>query len=149
VLGPALPRVHDLAASAVRAVRRRPATALRPTATRSILLGAATDLVRGKPELIAENDREPRRQPPRHGRGSSARRRPPLRIGQIERSSRVGRIYRRQAGAIYDELAHVAHAGDEVGTRALNPGLGRLGLAISEMENGVGAQGLEPRTSRM
>jgi putative transposase len=55
MLGPALLRVHDLAASAVRAVRRRLATALRPTATSSILLGAATDLVSGTPELIAEN----------------------------------------------------------------------------------------------
>jgi putative transposase len=55
VLGPALLRVHDLAASAVRAVRRRLATALRPTATSSLVLGAATDLVSGTPELIAEN----------------------------------------------------------------------------------------------
>lgn len=55
MLGPVLLRVHDLAASAVRAVRRRLATALRPTATSSIVLGAATDLVRSKRELIAEN----------------------------------------------------------------------------------------------
>ena len=55
MLGRVLLRVHDLAASAVRAVRRRLATALRPTATSSLVLGAATDLVRSKPELIAEN----------------------------------------------------------------------------------------------
>ena len=55
MLGPVLLRVHDLAASAVRAVRRRLATALRPTATSSLVLGAATDLVRSTPELVAEN----------------------------------------------------------------------------------------------
>jgi putative transposase len=55
MLGLVLLRVHDLAASIVRAVRRRLATVLRPTATSSLVLGAATDLVRGKPELIAEN----------------------------------------------------------------------------------------------
>jgi hypothetical protein len=48
-------RILDLANAAVRAVRRRLASALRPAATTSLLLGAASDLVRGKPELIAEN----------------------------------------------------------------------------------------------
>ncbi|HEV8639224.1 MAG TPA: integrase core domain-containing protein [Chloroflexota bacterium] len=47
--------VHGLADAAFRAFRRRLGNALRPATTNSLVLGAATDLVRGKPELVAEN----------------------------------------------------------------------------------------------
>src|SRR5919201_6437287 len=47
--------VRGLAHAAVRLFRRRLSEALRPTATRSLVLGTATDLLRGKPELVAEN----------------------------------------------------------------------------------------------
>jgi putative transposase len=47
--------VAGLAHAAVRLFRRRLSEALRPTATRSLVLGTATDLLRGKPELVAEN----------------------------------------------------------------------------------------------
>src|SRR5690242_11144829 len=47
--------VRDLADLAFGAVRRRLATALRPAATSSLVLGTATDLLRGEPELVAEN----------------------------------------------------------------------------------------------
>src|SRR5436190_24376314 len=50
-----LHRVYDLADAAVRALRRRLGNALRPVATNSLVLGAAADLVRSKPELVAEN----------------------------------------------------------------------------------------------
>ena len=55
MLAHVLRRVHDLAGAAVRAFRRRLANALRPATTTSLLVGAATDLLRGKPELVAEN----------------------------------------------------------------------------------------------
>jgi transposase InsO family protein len=55
MLGRVQHRVHDLAHAAVRTVRRRLTNALRPAATSSLALGAATDLVRSKAELIAEN----------------------------------------------------------------------------------------------
>ena len=51
----ALRCVHDLADAAVRALRRRLRNALRPGSTNSLALGAAADLVRSKPELVAEN----------------------------------------------------------------------------------------------
>ena len=47
--------VHGLADAAFRAFRRRLGNALRPATTNSLVLGAATDLVRGKPELVADN----------------------------------------------------------------------------------------------
>src|SRR4051812_25337900 len=47
--------VRDLADTAFLAVRRRLANALRPAATSSLVLGTTTDLVRAKPELVAEN----------------------------------------------------------------------------------------------
>ena len=46
---------RDLADAAGRAVRRRLANALRLATTSSLVLGTATDLLRGKPELVAEN----------------------------------------------------------------------------------------------
>src|SRR5262245_17708835 len=48
-------RVHDLAQAAVRAVRRRLGSTLRPATTTSLVLGVAADLVRSKPEVVAEN----------------------------------------------------------------------------------------------
>jgi hypothetical protein len=50
-----LRRLSRIAGTAVRAVRRRLASALRPAATGSLVLGAASDLVRSKPEPVAEN----------------------------------------------------------------------------------------------
>jgi len=55
MLAQILHRVHDLVDAAVRALHRRLGTALRPVATNSLVLGAAADPVRGKPELVAEN----------------------------------------------------------------------------------------------
>ena len=55
MLAPILHRAYDLADAAVRAIRRRLGNALRPATTNSLVLGAAADLVRGKPELVAEN----------------------------------------------------------------------------------------------
>jgi putative transposase len=55
MLAQILHRVHELADAAVRALRRRLGNALRPATTGSLVLGAATDLVRGKPELVAQN----------------------------------------------------------------------------------------------
>jgi hypothetical protein len=49
-----LRRLHDLADAAIRAVRCHLTNALRPATTSSLLLGAVTDLVRSRPELIAE-----------------------------------------------------------------------------------------------
>ena len=51
----ALHRVYDLAGAAVRAFRRRLGSAVRPATTSSLVLGAVTDLVRGKAESVAEN----------------------------------------------------------------------------------------------
>jgi transposase InsO family protein len=48
-------RVCDLAGAAVRAFRRRLVSALRADTTNSLVLGAATDLLRGRAELVAEN----------------------------------------------------------------------------------------------
>ena len=50
-----LHRVYDLARAAVGAFRRRLGSAVRPATTSSVVLGAVTDLVRGKAELVAEN----------------------------------------------------------------------------------------------
>jgi putative transposase len=50
-----LHRVYDLADAAFRAFRRRLGNAVRPATTSSLVLGAATDLVRSKTELVAEN----------------------------------------------------------------------------------------------
>jgi transposase InsO family protein len=55
MLAQILHRVHDLADAAVRALRRRLGNALSTATTNSLVLGAAADLVRSKPELIAEN----------------------------------------------------------------------------------------------
>jgi hypothetical protein len=55
MLAQILHRVHDLADAAVWALRRRLGNALRPATTNSLVLGAAADLVRSKPELVAEN----------------------------------------------------------------------------------------------
>ena len=55
MLAQILHRVHDVADAAVRALRRRVGHALRPATTSSLVLGAAADLVRSKPELVAEN----------------------------------------------------------------------------------------------
>src|SRR5918911_1443786 len=55
MLARVLHRVGDLTAVAFRAVRRRLPTAPRPATTSSLVLGTATDLLRGKPELVAEN----------------------------------------------------------------------------------------------
>src|SRR5918911_294277 len=55
MLARVLHRVGDLTAVAFRAVRRRLPTAPRPATTSSLVLGTATDLPRGKPELVAEN----------------------------------------------------------------------------------------------
>jgi len=55
MLTPVPRRVHELAGAAFRAPRCHLANALRPTGTGSLVLGAATDLARGRPELIAEN----------------------------------------------------------------------------------------------
>jgi transposase InsO family protein len=41
--------------AAVRALRHRAGSALRPATTNSLVLGSATDLLRSKPELVAEN----------------------------------------------------------------------------------------------
>src|SRR5262249_8377967 len=49
-----LHRLHDLDGAAFRAFRRRLGRALRPATTSSLVLDAATDLVRSKPELLAE-----------------------------------------------------------------------------------------------
>jgi putative transposase len=48
-------RALYLAGAAIRAVRRRLSTMLRPATTGSLVLGTATDLARTKPELVAEN----------------------------------------------------------------------------------------------
>ena len=50
-----LHRACGHARAAVRAIRRRLGSALRPATTSSLVLGVATDLVRGKAELVAEN----------------------------------------------------------------------------------------------
>src|SRR4051812_31337505 len=55
MLGRLLRRLRDLADAAIRAVRCHLADALHPTATSSLLVGAATDLVRSKPEPVVEN----------------------------------------------------------------------------------------------
>jgi putative transposase len=55
MLARVLHHVRDLADTAFRTVRRRLANELCPAATSSLVLGTATDLVRGKAELVAEN----------------------------------------------------------------------------------------------
>jgi hypothetical protein len=50
-----LHRVYDFACAAFGAFRRRLGSAVRPATTSSLVVGAVTDLVRGKPELVAEN----------------------------------------------------------------------------------------------
>jgi hypothetical protein len=55
MLAPTLHRVHDLADAAVRALRRRLGSALRPATTSSLVLDTAADLVRSKTEPVAEN----------------------------------------------------------------------------------------------
>jgi transposase InsO family protein len=50
-----LHRVHCFADAACRAFRRSLSSAVRPVATRSVALGTATDLVRSRRELVAEN----------------------------------------------------------------------------------------------
>ena len=54
MLAPVLDRVRRLTRTGSRAICGRVARWLRPTAN-SVVPGAAADLVRGKPELIAEN----------------------------------------------------------------------------------------------
>jgi hypothetical protein len=55
MLAHVLHRARGHACAAVRAIRRRLGRALRPATRSSLVLGAATDLVRSKPELVAEN----------------------------------------------------------------------------------------------
>jgi hypothetical protein len=55
MLAQILHRVHDLADAAVRAIRRRLGSALRPATTSSLVLGTAADLMRSRTELVAEN----------------------------------------------------------------------------------------------
>ena len=55
MLGRVLGRVYRLARAASCAARCRALRWLRPAATDSSVLGAAADLLRGKPELVAEN----------------------------------------------------------------------------------------------
>jgi hypothetical protein len=55
MLARVLHRVRSLAYAASPAFRRRLSTALRPAATTSLVLGTATDLLRSRPELFAEN----------------------------------------------------------------------------------------------
>ena len=55
MLADVLHRVHSLADAAVRTLRRRLGSALRPATTSSLVLGGAADLVRSKAELVAEN----------------------------------------------------------------------------------------------
>src|SRR5262245_19207820 len=55
MLGRLLRRLHDLGDAAIRAVRCPLTNALHPAAARSLVLGAATDLVRSKAELVVEN----------------------------------------------------------------------------------------------
>jgi putative transposase len=55
MLGRVLHRVDRLARAGFGALRGRVSRWLRPAATNSALLGAAADLVRSRPELIAEN----------------------------------------------------------------------------------------------
>src|SRR5262245_60262152 len=55
MLGRLLRRLHDLADAAIRAVRCHLTNALHPAAASSLVLGAAADLVRRKPELVVEN----------------------------------------------------------------------------------------------
>jgi putative transposase len=55
MLARVLDRIRHLVRPHSRAIRCRVASWLRPTAASSLALGAAADLVRGKPELVAEN----------------------------------------------------------------------------------------------
>jgi hypothetical protein len=55
MLAHVLHRACGHARAAVRAIRRRLGSALRPATTSSLVLGVATDLVWGKAELGAEN----------------------------------------------------------------------------------------------
>ena len=55
MLARVLPRECSRAYAAFLAFRRRLSTALRPAATSSLVPGTATDLLRSKPELVAEN----------------------------------------------------------------------------------------------
>jgi putative transposase len=55
LLAHVLHRARGFANAALRTFRRRLSTAVRPAATTSIVLCAATDLLRSKPELVAEN----------------------------------------------------------------------------------------------
>jgi hypothetical protein len=55
MLAHVLLRVHGLAEAGFRAFRRRLSSALRPTTRSSLVLGTVTDLLRSKPELVAEN----------------------------------------------------------------------------------------------
>src|SRR5262245_3526371 len=50
-----LRRLRHLARRTAGAIRRRLTSWLRPATASSVVLGAAVDLVRGKPELVAEN----------------------------------------------------------------------------------------------
>jgi hypothetical protein len=55
MLARVLDRVRHLARTRSCAIRWRAARWLRPATARSLVLGAAADPVRGKPELVAEN----------------------------------------------------------------------------------------------
>src|SRR5829696_5092693 len=50
-----LERFRPLAGTAMRALKRRVARWTRPAASTSLVLGTVTDLVRSRPELVAEN----------------------------------------------------------------------------------------------
>jgi putative transposase len=55
LLAHVLHRARGFASAALRALGRRLSTAVRPGAASSLVLGAATDLLRSRPELVAEN----------------------------------------------------------------------------------------------
>jgi hypothetical protein len=55
MLARVLHRVCKLADAAVRMLRRRLVKVLRAATTSSLVLGTATDLLRSRPDLVAEN----------------------------------------------------------------------------------------------
>ena len=55
MLAHVLHRACQRAGAAVRAFRHRVRSALRPATTNSLVLGSAIDLLRSKPEPVAEN----------------------------------------------------------------------------------------------